>query len=83
MEELAGMQSNRGEEVPVHRENGGVSEYQNSKPRMGGRIWLWIETEGSGEAWTTMQVGSPARAIHGGHCLATALRVCIRDGEAE
>jgi hypothetical protein len=51
------MQSNRGEEVPVHRENGGVSKYQNAKPRTGGRIWLWIETEGSGEAWTTAAGG--------------------------
>lgn len=36
-----------------HRENGSVSKYQNAKPRVGGRIRVWIETEGSGEAWAT------------------------------
>lgn len=36
-----------------HRENGGVSKYPNAKPRVGRRIQVWIETEGSGEAWTT------------------------------
>lgn len=71
MAELAGTQSDRGEEVQ-HRENGGISKYQNAKPRVGGRIRVWVETEGTGEAGTTPAVGKfcqgdPRWALPGDH----------------